>query len=169
MTYSGAVIVCLTAIFITACTTEPPAAERQAPPSGDRQAGVRQVTLVPGIPSGGTLPRTNPLGSGAETLRDGERLYHWMNCAGCHFGGGGGIGPPLMDDKWIYGGEPAQIYDTIVNGRANGMPAYGGRLAADEIWRIVAYVETLNPDRENNGSDSTTSEDNRREGGSGGR
>jgi hypothetical protein len=63
--------------------------------------------------------------------------------SGCHFAGGGGIGPPLMDDDWIYGGEPAQIFDSIASGRANGMPAYGDMLAAEQVWHIVAYVETL--------------------------
>ena len=33
----------------------------------------------------------------------GRRLYDAFNCVGCHAHGGGGIGPPLMDDKWIYG------------------------------------------------------------------
>ena len=31
------------------------------------------------------------------------------------------MGPPLMDAKWIYGGEPVQIFDSIVNGRPNGI------------------------------------------------
>ena len=41
--------------------------------------------------------------------------------------GGGGIGPPLMDDRWIYGSAPENIYASIVQGRPNGMPAWGGR------------------------------------------
>ena len=36
------------------------------------------------------------------------------------------MGPPLMDDKWIYGYEPEQVFATIVEGRPNGMPAFGG-------------------------------------------
>ena len=31
-----------------------------------------------------------------------------------------------MDDKWIYGYEPEQIFATISQGRPNGMPAFGG-------------------------------------------
>ena len=37
------------------------------------------------------------------TSRQGKRLYRWFNCIGCHANGGGGIGPALMDDRWIYG------------------------------------------------------------------
>ena len=57
--------------------------------------------------------------------------------------GGGGIGPALMDDKWIYGGSPDQIYSTISQGRPNGMPAFGGRVPTQQIWQLVAYVQSL--------------------------
>jgi len=53
------------------------------------------------------------------------------------------MGPPLMDDKWIYGSAPANIFATIVEGRPNGMPAFGGKLANDQVWRLVAYVRSL--------------------------
>jgi cytochrome c oxidase cbb3-type subunit III len=159
-------VVAIALVMLSACAQPDVPAERQAPPGGDRMDGVRQVTLRPG---GVTTPLTtsvNPLGSGPQVIKEGQRLYNWMNCGGCHFEGGGGIGPPLMDDDWIYGGSPAQIFDSIVNGRANGMPAYGDRLAADEVWRIVAFVETLNPDRESGDGSSSPPRD---EGGAGGR
>lgn len=57
--------------------------------------------------------------------------------------GGGGIGPPLSDKTWIYGGEPGQIYLTILQGRPNGMPAFGRSLTPESIWQLVAYVRTL--------------------------
>src|ERR1043165_3906944 len=43
---------------------------------------------------------------------EGKRLFNWMNGSGCHSNGGGGMGPALMDDMWIYGSEPEQIYHT---------------------------------------------------------
>jgi cytochrome c oxidase cbb3-type subunit 3 len=104
------------------------------------------VPLVPGIPSAARTV-VNPFEGDDHAINEGRRLYGWMNCSGCHFEGGGGIGPPLMDDAWIYGGRPDQIFDTIASGRPNGMPAYGDKLVPDDIWRIAAYVETLNPDR----------------------
>ena len=145
-------LVLVAALAAAGCTTGPPVVDRQVPPAGARMDGVRQVPLRPGLPIDAGPPEPNPLGSGPAVVNDGERLYAWMNCIGCHFDGGGGMGPPLMDAKWIYGGEPVQIFDSIVNGRPNGMPAFGDKLAADEIWRIVAYVETLSPEGEAGGT-----------------
>lgn len=79
----------------------------------------------------------------AYALFEGERLYNAFNCVGCHFHGGGGIGPPLMDDKWIYGGNPEQIFSTIVQGRPNGMPSFRGKIVDYQVWQIVAYVRSL--------------------------
>src|SRR5207253_2077767 len=73
----------------------------------------------------------------------GKQLYARLNCVGCHANGGGGIGPPLMDPAWIYGGFPSAIYESIVEGRPNGMPAFGGRLADSQAWQLVAYVQAL--------------------------
>jgi cytochrome c oxidase cbb3-type subunit 3 len=114
----------------------------RTPAPGAVAGGVRQIPLRPGVPTPDPEVK-NPYAGDTRALADGGRLYNWMNCSGCHFEGGGGIGPPLMDDDWIYGGRSDQIFDTIVNGRANGMPAYGGKLAADQIWHIVAHVESL--------------------------
>lgn len=85
----------------------------------------------------------NPYEGNAWAINEGKRLYTWFNCVGCHFHGGGGMGPPLMDDRWIYGSEPANIYDTIVQGRPNGMPAYGGKIPDQQLWQIVAYIQSM--------------------------
>jgi cytochrome c oxidase cbb3-type subunit 3 len=76
-------------------------------------------------------------------MSEGQRLFSAYNCSGCHANGGGGIGPPLMDDKWIYGHEPADIYATIVQGRPNGMPAFGKKLPTEQIWQLTAYVRSI--------------------------
>jgi cytochrome c oxidase cbb3-type subunit 3 len=70
-------------------------------------------------------------------------LWTWYNCSGCHANGGGGPGPALMDDVWIYGGDAGTIYLTIANGRPNGMPAFGNRIPKDQIWQLAAYVRSL--------------------------
>ena len=57
------------------------------------------------------------------------------------------MGPPLMKQEWIYGGEPANIFDTIVKGRPNGMPTWGGRIPEYQIWQIVAYVRSMNQEQ----------------------
>ena len=79
----------------------------------------------------------------AFAVNQGKRLFRWYNCSGCHAQGGGNMGPPLMDDKWLYGDAPAAIYSTVVEGRPNGMPAFGGRIPEDQLWQLVAYVRSL--------------------------
>lgn len=105
--------------------------------------GVRQSPLKPGEPVADTLPPL-PYEETAYAIAEGQRLYTWYNCAGCHAtNGGGGMGPPLMDGKWIYGSSPENIYATIVEGRPNGMPSWRGRIPRSQIWQIVAYVRTM--------------------------
>jgi cytochrome c oxidase cbb3-type subunit 3 len=79
----------------------------------------------------------------AYALSEGKRLFGWYNCNGCHANGGGDKGPALMDNVWIYGSKPAQIYSTIVEGRPNGMPSFGGHIPDNEVWQLVAYVRSL--------------------------
>lgn len=76
-------------------------------------------------------------------MSEGKRLFSWFNCTGCHGHGGGGSGPALMDDRWIYGAEIDQIYLTIFQGRPNGMPAFGGKIPPQQIWQLAAYVRSL--------------------------
>jgi len=76
-------------------------------------------------------------------MGEGKRLFQWFNCSGCHANGGGGSGPALMDDRWIYGGEIDEIYLTIVQGRPNGMPAFGGKIPSQQIWQLAAYVRSM--------------------------
>jgi cytochrome c oxidase cbb3-type subunit 3 len=97
----------------------------------------------------------NPYWKDADAIRDGERLYNWYNCSGCHAGGGGGMGPPLIDDRWIYGSSPVNIFDTIYEGRAGGMPAFGEMLPEQEIWKLVAYVQSISKSEASGSTGST--------------
>ena len=66
----------------------------------------------------------NPLAKDKSAAADGKKLFRTMNCASCHgYGAGGGMGPDLTDGSWRYGGTPIQIYQSISEGRSNGMPA----------------------------------------------
>ena len=112
----------------------PSAAERLLVTAGELEAGPRSAHAAVG----------NPLEGEANGEERGRRLYLWFNCAGCHgVNGGGGIGPPLRDAQWIYGNDPASIFQTIAEGRPNGMPAFGGRVPDAEIWRLELYVRSL--------------------------
>jgi cytochrome c oxidase cbb3-type subunit 3 len=106
-------------------------------------AAVRTSDLAAG--PGDSVPRIeNPYADSSDALTQGRQLYQSLNCAGCHGGaGGGGIGPPLADEKWIYGGSEANIYATILQGRPNGMPAFGPRLSGEAVWKLAAYVRSL--------------------------
>jgi cytochrome c oxidase cbb3-type subunit 3 len=53
------------------------------------------------------------------------------------------MGPPLMDSEWRYGSDPASLFETIVRGRPDGMPSFGGHIPADQVWKIVAYVRSM--------------------------
>ena len=88
-------------------------------------------------------PVKNEYEKNAFALSEGKRLFEQMNCVGCHAHGGGAIGPPLMDEKWIYGNRPDQIFSTIVEGRPNGMPSFHQKLPDYEIWQLAAYVRSL--------------------------
>lgn len=113
------------------------------PPGGARALPARVSALEAG-------PRTpapdvvNPYQGNVHALRDGERLYGWFNCAGCHGAiGGGAIGPPLRDEAWIYGDNTLQVYRSIADGRPQGMPAFGDRIPEDDLWKLVAFVRAL--------------------------
>ena len=73
----------------------------------------------------------------------GRQLFQAYNCVGCHFNGGGGMGPALMDDNWIYGSSMENIASTIREGRPNGMPTFRGMVSGDQVWQLAAYVRSL--------------------------
>ncbi|MBU3079347.1 c-type cytochrome [Sphingomonas quercus] len=123
---------------------KPPQAEPAAP-GGPGAPGVPVSGLIPagGGPPSAPNPRALPYYDSNEAVAQGMRAYKQYNCGGCHFNGGGGIGPALMDDVWIYGGRLDQIYATIYQGRPNGMPAWGGKIPDQQIWQIAAYVRSM--------------------------
>ena len=85
----------------------------------------------------------SPFQRNAYGTAEGKRLFDQFNCSGCHAHGGGGMGPPLMDDKWVYGSEPANIFESIVEGRPNGMPAWRNKIPDQQVWELVAYVQSM--------------------------
>jgi cytochrome c oxidase cbb3-type subunit 3 len=115
---------------------------RVQPPQADRINSKQLTTLQPGEPAPQQIVH-NEYEDNAFALTEGKRLFSQMNCTGCHAHGGGGIGPALMDDKWIYGSQPDQIFATIVEGRPNGMPSFRNKLPDYEVWQLAAYVRSL--------------------------
>jgi cytochrome c oxidase cbb3-type subunit III len=133
------------AVFLIAagCKRE----SRELRPSPLQAVALGDVAIQSELQPGGAQPRAtfmNPYEGNAYAISEGKRLYDWYNCSGCHFNGGGGIGPPLIKTKWIYGDEPENLFDTIVKGRPNGMPTWGKRIPAYQVWQLVTYVRSLN-------------------------
>jgi cytochrome c oxidase cbb3-type subunit 3 len=107
--------------------------------------GVIDTALDPGVDHSLVTvdPRAAAYYDNAEAVNTGKRLFGQYNCAGCHSNGGGGMGPSLMDDEWIYGGRLEQIHQTLVEGRPNGMPAWGGKVPDEQLWQLAAYVRSM--------------------------
>jgi cytochrome c oxidase cbb3-type subunit 3 len=81
--------------------------------------------------------------AGAPAAGDGASLFQQF-CAACHGPTGSGqamLGAPALDDAaWLYGGERAQVIQTITRGRNGAMPAFGSRLDATQIRLLAAWL-----------------------------
>ncbi|MCP1674658.1 cytochrome c oxidase cbb3-type subunit 3 [Natronocella acetinitrilica] len=79
-----------------------------------------------------------------EAMQTGRRLFG-NNCAVCHGADGGGrIGfPNIANNDWQWGGEPEQIYKSILDGRAGVMPGMGRALGEQGVTEVSAYVFSL--------------------------
>ena len=117
--------------------------------SGAVSAGALLRVPVTGIYPGGSpaglhpdMP--DPLANDPDAVQRGMRDFDAFNCSGCHAANaGGGMGPSLSDDAWIYRSSPANIYLTIAQGRQAGMPAFGAMLPDRTIWELVAYIKSI--------------------------
>lgn len=122
----------------------------QQPPAQDSTTvnignGIPQAPVgpVPGPKSPPDL-RTGPYTGDAVAQVQGRELFVRYNCSGCHGGrGGGGMGPSLRDEDWIYGSSDAAIFDSIAQGRAHGMPAWRTRVPEQQLWKLVAYIDSM--------------------------
>lgn len=70
-----------------------------------------------------------------------------QNCAVCHGASGEGgrsVGAPKLTDAiWLYGGERADLTNTVTNAHAGVMPAWSQRLDPVTIKMLAAYVHSL--------------------------
>lgn len=139
---AGVSAVFLVAALLAGCNRGP---GQGMPAEQPDQQGVIDSAITPGV--GKSLVTSDPRAAqyydNADAVVAGERLFKQYNCNGCHSSGGGGMGPDLMDGQWIYGSRLAQIHQTLVEGRPNGMPAWGGKIPDQELWQIATYVRSL--------------------------
>jgi len=95
-----------------------------------------------------------------ETLQSFSQNQEWVakgkatftqNCVACHGSDLKGTNLPgvnLVDDEWMYGGSPTNIYEIIADGSPNktsGMVAWEGLLGPKGIAEVVAYVLSEQP------------------------
>jgi cytochrome c oxidase cbb3-type subunit 3 len=130
----------LALVTLGACEREERRLNSQQPKGPEQM--VSTVSLQPG-PNAVSDTSEGPYDDNAHGTTEGQMLFEQMNCSGCHANGGGGMGPALMDDQWLYGSRPDQIFATIAEGRPNGMPTWKYRLNNQQIWQLVAYVRSL--------------------------
>jgi len=115
---------------------------RETPPAAS-PPGI--VTLSPLQPGPTVIAHSvhGPYEYNAYAQSEGKILFGQFNCSGCHANGGGGMGPPLMDDQWIYGSRAPNIFATIIEGRPNGMPSFRNKISDVQVWQLAAYVQSM--------------------------
>jgi cytochrome c oxidase cbb3-type subunit III len=136
-------LMCAAAALFSGCRRNPPSVVEST-----TSAASVPVGPIPGTPQL-IHYMTNPLATDPVALQDGRRLFDWYNCSGCHGGhAGGGMGPSLRDEVWIYGSRDDQIFDSIAQGRSQGMPAWGSKIPKEQIWELVAYIKSMRTPQE---------------------
>lgn len=134
-----------------ACANQGEAAEAREPLIVRRQQP-QTLTFIqhpdniqPGLTlRGGFAQLRNPFEGDKGKINEGAALFVSYNCMDCHGAdGSGAMGPSLADGRWHFGGAAGEVFQSIYEGRPEGMPAWGGRIPDDQIWRLVAYVRSL--------------------------
>jgi len=140
----SALTLVLVALVLAGCERE----ERAFRPNPVGSEAPEQIALSPLVP-GAEAPqpsrsrKAQEFENNAYHVSQGKTFYAAFNCNGCHANGGGGSGPALIDETWIYGGNIENIVATIRDGRPNGMPSFRGKIPDDQIWEIAAYVRSM--------------------------
>lgn len=126
--------------------------------------GVAMVALAtaqenpPAQRSGWTVPADadetkNPLTVDAKLLATGRVLFN-DKCSRCHGPGGLGDGPDsdpdarermnLTDPTRADRNSDGVVFHKVWNGRSRPkMPAFKDELSKEQVWAVVAYVQTL--------------------------
>lgn len=129
-----------------------PAVVRRAAQGAQQPGASPETTFIqhpehiqPGLSlKGGFIQLTNPFKGDKGKIKEGSDLFVSYNCMDCHGAdGSGAMGPSLADNRFHFGGTDGEVFQSIYEGRPDGMPAWGGRIPDDQIWRLVAYVQSL--------------------------
>ncbi len=132
------------ASLLGACSQPGQGAQPTPPAMAVSDIGSIPLGNPPGVSGSPAQAIRNPYEGDPAAIARGKALFGAMNCVYCHGAEGSGLmGPALNGHGWRYGGTPAEIFNSIHDGRPKGMPAWGARLPPQEIWRLTAYIESL--------------------------
>lgn len=168
-----------------AANATPPAASSEAtspPATGaaadndanqDEAATTEGAAAPPAADSGGSPLETarnaekgslkSPYADYAKVAEEGRKVYLAAGCNGCHGMGGGGMGPPLTNQVWVYGKDDDTLFRLIALGSdelqkqgynrkgsenvVGPMPPFGEIVKSnDDLWKIIAFIRSVNPD-----------------------
>lgn len=150
-------VIALAALPATAQQSLPRSQEAQQPAvsvrpdfgetTGNTSPGVFMQVPISDLAPGASPTRPsikNPAQGDPQATNRGMQYFIGFNCNGCHAdNGGGGMGPALSNNIFLYGSAPENIYLSIYQGRPNGMPAWGAVLPDAVIWDLVTYIGKL--------------------------
>jgi len=80
----------------------------------------------------------------ADAQRLGRSVFanHCTTCHGSDARGAKGF-PNLTDQDWLWGGAPATVLATIMEGRQGAMPALEAVIGAESVPAVAVYVQSL--------------------------
>jgi mono/diheme cytochrome c family protein len=163
-------------VAFAADEAQPPASEgapaAQAPaPSGEAAAGGTPLETARQAEKGSLK---TPYADFASVADEGHKKFMAAGCNGCHGGtGGGGMGPPLTNQVWVYGKDNDTLFRLIALGSdelqkegyqrkgsenvVGPMPPMGGIVKSnDDVWKIIAWIRSVNPSSAEGSSASAT-------------
>ena len=144
------------------------AEEAKAPAPSEQKAAV--VTPLERVQNSAKGQLKNPYTGDPEAIKEGRTLFLSYSCNGCHGGtGGGGMGPPINNEVWVYGSDDDTLFRLVTLGsdelQKQGyfrkgmetvvapMPPVGQLVDSDEhLWKIFAFVRSIytgDPSRKN--------------------
>ncbi len=87
---------------------------------------------------------TNPFAGDAAAATEGKTAYDAENCAGCH--GRNGNDGNLLDLSTVADAPAGRLYLSIRDGiEDTAMSSYGGKVSEDDMWKMVTWVQTVEP------------------------
>jgi len=142
-TASFALLICL--LSAAACGRDADAAQAGQTPQQSAPFVQHPDHIQPGLASSAKYANlVNPYEGNTARAGEGGKLFIAYNCMDCHGAeGSGAMGPSLQDSRWHFGGSNGEVFESIYEGRPDGMPAWGGRISDADIWRLVTYVRGL--------------------------